>query len=338
MPLEIRRSDIAAVPADAVVNAANAYLMMGSGVCGSIFRGAGAEKMQAACDAIGGCKVGHAVVTPGFDLPAKYVFHTVGPVWRGGDSSEEELLRSCYRSCLSLAKQYELESIAFPLISAGSFGYPREAALEIALSEFRKFLETEELHIILVLFDSGVMRIGKKLALSIQSYIDDHYVEEHYDRRRQDFGRRATLAAMPKRVCEDVPPPNCCASAPVKTGDDLSALLEKKQETFSGFLFRLIDEQGLSDVQVYKRANMDRKLFSKIRSIPGYTPAKKTVLALCVALSLPVGEARELLRRAGYAFSPCSKTDLIVSYFLEAGHADIFTVNEALFSFGEDTL
>jgi len=337
MPLEIRRCDIASVPADAVVNAANAYLMMGSGVCGSIFRGAGAEKMQAACDAIGGCKVGHAVVTPGFDLPAKYVFHAVGPVWRGGDSSEEEFLRSCYRSCLSLAKQYELESIAFPLISAGSFGYPREAALDIALSEFRRFLETEELHIILVLFDSGVMRIGKKLALSIQSYIDDHYVEEHYDRRRQDPGRQATLAAMPK--CAPCAAQKC-AAAPLLDPEEsnLSEILSKKQETFSGFLFRLIDEEGLSGVQLYKRANMDRKLVSKIRSIPGYTPAKKTVLALCVALSLPMGEARELLRRAGYAFSPCSKTDLIVSYFLEAGHADIFTVNEALFSFGEDTL
>lgn len=153
MPLEIVQNDITKMEADAIVNAANSALQMGGGVCGAIFRAAGAEQLQTACDEIGYCPTGKAVFTDGFRLPAKYIIHTVGPVWRGGSNDEEQMLRSCYRNSLELATSLECSSIAFPLISAGIYGYPKEQALKTAVSEIERFLEKQELQVYMVLFD-----------------------------------------------------------------------------------------------------------------------------------------------------------------------------------------
>ena len=163
MPLSLIRGDIAQVQADALVNAANSRLQQGSGVCGAIFRAAGARQLQAAGDTIGYCSTGQAVLTPGFDLDAQYNIHTVGPIWRGGQEGEEALLRSCYRQSLALAQAHQLCSIAFPLISAGIYGYPKEQAIRIALEEFDRFLQTHEMTIILVVYDQETLEQAEKL-------------------------------------------------------------------------------------------------------------------------------------------------------------------------------
>ena len=192
MPFSIIRNDITKVETDAIVNAANTGLHQGGGVCGAIFHGAGEEEMRSACAAIGGCPTGEAVITPGFRLPARYVIHTAGPVWRGGGQGEETLLRSCYRNSLKLAAEYGLESVAFPLISAGIYGYPQKEALAVAVSEIRAWLSEHEMTVLLVVFDRKAVQIGSDLTGKVQRYIDDHYVETH---RFLPDGSRERLSA-----------------------------------------------------------------------------------------------------------------------------------------------
>ena len=185
MPFEIIRNDITKVHVDAIVNAANSGLQQGGGVCGAIFNAAGNAKLQQACDAIGHCEVGQAVITPGFALPAKYVIHTVGPVWHGGGQGEEQQLTSCYRSSLLLAKDHALESIAFPLISSGIFGYPKDKALQVAIAAISDFLMANEMPVYLVVFDRASVVISEKIFASVKQYVDDRYIDEHLIVRSQ---------------------------------------------------------------------------------------------------------------------------------------------------------
>lgn len=319
MPLEIIRQDITKLRSDAIVNAANAGLEQGGGVCGAIFAAAGAREMRQACAAIGHCPLGKAVITPGFALPARYVIHAVGPVWQGGGHGEEAALRSAYRSSLELARDNNLESIAFPLISSGIYGYPREEAFAIALDEIQRFLLEHEMQVQLVVFDRKSTLLGQKVQSSLQSYIDDHYVDEHY------FQRLNT-----ENLQRNVPQYKELASAPLP--------VFQPEETFSQARLRLIDTKGLTDAQAYKRANIDRKHFSKIRSNKAYAPSKRTVLAFTIALELNFQEAEMLLERAGFAFSPAFVRDLIVRWFIEQGKANIHEVNAALFEYEQELL
>ena len=178
MPFSIVRDDIARVSADAVVNAANPRLKAGGGVCGSLFAAAGAADMQAACDAIGGCPTGSAVATPAFALDAKWCIHAVGPVWNGGVSGEREALRSCYRALFAKVIRLGARSVAFPLISAGIYGFPAGQALAIAREETESFLrEHDDVEATLVVFDRAVLRAGNALFEEIAEYIDDEYVD-----------------------------------------------------------------------------------------------------------------------------------------------------------------
>jgi len=314
MPLEIIRNDITKVQVDAIVNAANSSLLGGGGVDGAIHKAAGPELLEE-CRTLGGCPTGQAKITKGYKLPAKYVIHTVGPVWHGGSRGEEQLLRGCYRNSLALAKEYGLESIAFPLISAGAYGYPKDQAMQVAISVIGEFLMNHEMMVYLVVFDKSAVVLSEKLFASINQYIDDRYVEEHAILR--DY-----------QVKEFYP----------VAGRSLEDLVNHLDETFSQMLIRLIDEKGMTDSEAYHRANMDRRLFSKIRINTHYKPSKVTVLAFAIALQLNLDETRDLLARAGFALSHSSKFDIIVEYFIEAGMYNIFEINEVLYAFDQNTL
>ena len=341
MPFNIIRNDIVNMQVDAIVNAANTGLKQGDGVCGRIFSAAGEKEMTEACNAIGWCAPGSAVITPGFKLPAKYVIHTVGPVWQGGDKGEEKILRSAYRSSLELATRYNLESIAFPLISSGIYGYPYEQALAVALDEINPYLFQHDLDVTLVMFHQTATALGFMLRHDLVSYIDDHYVDEHLDRdrRRRDYNRPYPSAHKvfeePTQVDEAVIyyGPALCQPA-----DEIQGFEFPKEKTFSEELLTLVDAKKMTDAEVYRRSNIDRRHFSKIRSNPGYAPSKSTVLALAIGLRLSVQDARDLLARAGFAFSPCDKRDLIVLYYLERGDHDIAKVNGALYDFDQSLL
>jgi len=315
---------------DVIVNAANSALKMGGGVCGAIFRAAGEKELQAECDSIGGCETGNAVITKGYKLPAKHIIHTVGPVWNGGKNNEEKLLRSCYIKSLNLAKEHKLESIAFPLISSGIYGYPKAEAFKVAVTAIQDFLLENEMMVYLIVFDKAAVEISEKLYASIEKYIDDKYVDEKAEIREN------RLQVEDAAIHYMVSAPKLIKSP--KDKKSLEDIVSQLDETFSEMLLRLIDEKEMTDVETYKKANIDRKLFSKIRTDKFYRPRKTTALALCIALELNIDQTKDLLARAGYALSPSSKFDLIVEYFIEQGIYNIFEINEALFAFEENLL
>ena len=354
MPFEIIRNDITKVTADAIVNAANTKLQHGGGVCGAIFTAAGAEALQHECDAIGGCAVGGAVITKGYNLPADFIIHVVGPVWHGGDENEDALLRGAYNNALGLAKEYGLNSIAFPLISAGSFGYPKDLALKAATETIKEFLTENDMKVTLVVYDRSAFEISEKLYNAVAKYIDDHYVDEHPSRRNTPQVRERLediigYSEEPGFLAE-------CPAPEIASEDtgfhyyidkesihrlekaEIELNFEHLEETFSQMLLRLIDKKGRTDAEVYKKANIDRRLFSKIRSRKDYRPTKPTAVALCIALELNIDETADLLRRAGFALSPCERFDVIVEYFILNGNYNIFDINETLFKFEERLL
>ncbi len=330
MPLHIVRNDITTMKVDAIVNAANESLLGGGGVDGAIHRAAGPE-LLAECRTLGGCQTGRAKLTRAYRLPAKYVIHTVGPVRRGGGHGEQELLASAYRSALELALAHGCGSAAFPLLSSGAYGYPKAQALKTAVDTIGDFLLGHDMTVYLVVYDRAAYDIGGKLFADIAAYIDDRYVDIHTD-SRETQRRRMAMASMPMEEAECMPAP--CAMAP----PGLDELLSKLDESFSQMLLRKIDERGMTDAQCYKKANIDRKLFSKIRSDVYYKPSKPTAMAFAVALELPLDEARELLSKAGFAFSHASKFDIIVEYFIARENYNIFEINEALFAFDQSLL
>lgn len=340
MPLEIIRNDITRMRVDAIVNAANASLMGGGGVDGAIHRAAGPGLLEE-CRALGGCRTGEAKATGGHRLPCKYVIHTVGPVWHGGGADEEALLARCYQSALTLAHARGCESVAFPLISAGAYGFPRELALQIAVETARAFLEKHDMRVILVLYDAQSFRLCGGLYENVAQYIDDYYVHTHTDaareRRRAAHVRHAAVDSCPAappffEPCESMP------QEPSGIPHALREALGSLDETFSQMLLRKIDERGMKDSACYKKANLDRKLFSKIRSDVHYKPSKRTALALAVALELPLHETQELLHKAGLALSHSSKFDVIIEYCIQNGIYDIYTINRILFDFDQALL
>lgn len=347
MPFIIVRDNIVHMRTDAIVNAANSRLQAGGGVCGSIFSAAGYERMQAACNAIGHCGVGQVVATPGFALPARFVFHAVGPIWRGGFLGEERQLRSCYTQAMRLAVRMGLQSIAFPLISSGIYGYPKARALSTAVSAIGEFLLQEELTVYLVVYDRSAYELSAQRFRSIQSYIDDHYVQMRERIVQPDFyGTTPIFDAWPLSSqpsdTEGVPVTAAMrpslAKEPPDLGKALTEAVSHLQDTFSQSVLHWIDLRGEKDADVYKRANLDRKLFSKLRSDVHYKPSKATAVALAVALRLNLDETRDLLGRAGYALSSAQRADVIVSFFIEQGNYSIFEINEALFAFDEACL
>ena len=336
MPLQIVRNDITKMNVDAIVNAANTSLLGGGGVDGCIHRAAGPE-LLAECRTLRGCETGSAKITKGYKLPCKYVIHAVGPRWRDGKHKERELLESCYRTSLDLAKKHECESVAFPLISSGIYGYPKDQALKVAVDTIGTFLLENDMIVYLVIFDRQTYQIGGKLFADIAAYIDDRYVEEHTDSWAEQRRRFEVLSEEScfEAASAQLPPETICKSC---SNQSLEEALGQIDESFSEMLLRKIDESGMTDAQCYKKANIDRKLFSKIRSDKFYKPSKPTVLAFALALELPLAQMQEMLGKAGFTLSHSSKFDIIVEYFIERGNYNVHEINEALFAFDQSLI
>lgn len=323
MPLQIVRNDITKMKCDGIVNAANSTLLGGGGVDGAIHKAAG-KGLLFECMKLGGCKTGEAKITGGYNLPCKYIIHTVGPVWKGGHFGEEKLLRSCYRESLLLAKKNDCESVAFPLISAGVYGYPKDKALQVAVDEISSFLFENDMTVYIVVFDQKSFEISQKLVSDIREYIDERYVEKH--------------AAMKSIRLTTMPPMAVSDTASKESLDSLDNALKQIDESFSQMLLRKIDEKGMTDSECYKKANVDRKLFSKIRSDIHYKTSKNTAIAFAIALELDLDETKELLMKAGFALSHSNKFDIIIEYFIVNGNYNIFEINEVLFAFDQALL
>lgn len=354
MPYQIVRNDITKMRVDAIVNPTDVFYSGSGGTDESVHLAAGPE-MDRACEALPVIDDGMTAVTEGFRLPAKYVIHTIGPVWEGGDHNERETLVSCYRNSLSAAEELGCASVAFPLIASGTFGYPKDQVLRVALETVTEFLMEHDMTVFIVVYDKESYSISKKLQADIDSFIDDNYTGE--DRRNRRRPRRPAysaeevlnsfeedfLTAFPRtEAIEAAPAPAEAAKeaavrpsakqAARKTGVSLEDRLKKLDEPFSVCLLRLIDEKGMTDVQCYKKANIDKKLFSKIRN-PLYRPSKPTVLALAFALELTPQEARAFLEKAGYALSSSSKFDMVILFFFENGIYDLMEINETLYQY-----
>ena len=363
MPLDIVRNDITKMEVDAIVNAANTTLMGGGGVDGCIHRAAG-PKLLIECAKLRGCPTGSAKLTGAYRLPCKYIIHAVGPRWHGGNCNEEALLTSCYKAALQLAKEHNCSSVAFPLISSGAYGYPKDRALKVAIDTIGEFLLENDMDVYIVIFDKNAYRISEKLFADIKEYIDDNYVDKHTDVRIDAMRARS----MPRYSCNmpssdeaaytecaectvgpDMPfeamtaqqsakPMVKAFSMPNITALSLDDKLNQLDESFSEMLLRKIDESGMTDAECYKKANIDRKLFSKIRSDKLYKPSKPTVIAFAIALELPIEEVNDMLMKAGFALSHSNKSDIIIEYFIEHGNYNIFEINEALFAFDQSLI
>ena len=326
MPFEIVRNDIVNMKVDAIVNTANPRPIIGAGTDKAVHDKAGARLLLARKE-IGNIAVGEAAITPAFDLDANYVIHTAGPIWKDGRSGEEDLLASCFRNSLGIAKKKACESIAFPLISTGSYGFPKPLALQIAVREISSFLMENEMQVYLVVFEKQSFELSEKLFKSVSSYIDENYVSKKINAEYKMSNLRSYELLF---EASDTPRYGTICSNP-----NLDGMLENLDKGFSETLLDLIDRTGKKDSEIYKRANVDRKLFSKIRNNADYRPSKTTAIAFAIALELDLDETSDLLSRAGYALSQSSKFDVIVRYFIENKKYDIFELNSVLFEFDQ---
>ncbi len=348
MPFEIVRNDIVMMQVDAVVNTANPNPVIGSGVDAGIHKKAG-SKLLAARKEIGCIDFGDAAITPGFDLDARYVIHTAGPVWIDGNHRDEAILASCYSKSLALAEANGCTSIAFPLIAAGNYGFPKPLALQTAVREISAFLMEHEMEVYLVVFGKEEFALSEKLFKSVSSYIDETYIRS---RTFDEYGAEGFRASrLERRRIKDRLAQSSRASGPSAPlpeffslpaqgavpadAEDLGDLLNDLDAGFSETLLKLIDRTGKKDSEIYKKANVDRKLFSKIRNNPDYKPSKATALAFAFALELSLDETKDFIGRAGFALSHSSKFDVIAEYFLTKGNYNVFELNEVLFAFDQ---
>ena len=354
MPFQIIRNDLTKMQVDAIVNTTNPSPAVGYGVDMGIHQAAGPDLLIAR-KALGTIPVGSAGITNGYGLPAKHVIHTVCPVWQGGDKGEVRLLRRAYTRSLEIAREAKCRSVAFPLMSAGNHGFPKTVALQTAVDAISAFLMEHEMMVYIVVFSREAVAVSEKLFQSVESYIDEHYIAQkklqeygfedkrmarnaeieptlHYQRRMRYMELQEEAMAMPMEASKCAPAPKAISV------DDLHDLLERTDEGFSATLLKLIDRSGKKDSEVYKKANIDRKLFSKIRSNPNYQPSKPTVLAFAIALELDLQETEMLLSRAGLALSHANKQDIVVEFFIKNKNYDIFELNSVLFALDLSTL
>lgn len=336
MPLQIIRQDITKMKVDAIVNPTNKYLFPTGGTDLIIHKAAGPELLEE-CQKIGSCDVGTAKITPAFNLPCKFVVHTVGPVWKGGNKGENEHLISCYNECLSLAKEHNCESIAFPLISSGLYGYPKDKVLKIAMSTISTFLFDNEMTVYLCVFDKKAYELSEKLFSGIESYIDDNYVLSHSDNYRDNAYLMEKMSVCDAECCRSM------ARAPISavgTPAEKVSLDDfiKLDESFALKLIKLIDAKGISDVECYKKANVSKQTWHKLMTDKQYKPNKKTAISFAIALELSLDETQKLLSSVGFVLSDSSLFDVIIKYCLENEIYDVFEIDSVLFKYDQETL
>ncbi len=351
MPLHIIRQDITKMKVDAIVNTTNEELVGYSGVDLAIHSVAGSE-LDKECRSIAPLSLGQAKITGGYALPAKYVIHTQGPVWRGGGNGESELLRSCYLESLKLAVKWGCESIAFPLISSGVYCFPKDMVLRFAVSVITEFLFEHELDVYVCVFDNESYAFSQKLFDDIKDFIGEGSQTREKKNNEETFCRTESYKPDFARLSKDgVLPTRSQQKASVYEGDfdeddyycgmrskSLDEYLKEKDKSFAERLFDLIDERGMSDVECYKRANVDKRTFSKIKSNKDYRPSKQTAIAFCISLRLDIKKTEELLGAAGFALSQSRAFDKIIRYFILNGIYDVFEINQALFEFDQPLL
>lgn len=339
MPLQIIRQDITKIRCDAIVNPTNPELIPGGGTDKAIHTAAG-PKLAQTCAKLSGCEPGQAVITPAYDLPCKYVIHTVGPVWKDGTCGERALLESCYIKSLRLAKKYRCKTVAFPLISSGTYGCPKDQVLKTAMDTIGEFLYDNEMTVTVAVFDKESFALSRELSDEVAAYIDDRYTGDDeprtFRRLREPFERcirnERASACLEEAYADSMP-----AAVPVPKAKKatLDEMLRSMDKGFAETLFDYIDARGMDDVECYKRANIDRKTFSKIKCNKNYKPSKQTVLSFAIALRLTLDETNHLLNTVGMSLSRSSKFDVIIEYFIENGKYDIFEINETLFAFDQ---
>ena len=341
MPFQIVRNDITKMQVDAIVNSANPRPVVGAGTDSMIHEKAGPQ-LLAARQKIGDILPGNAVITEGYDLPSRYVIHTVGPVWQGGMYAEEQLLRSCYDSSLALAWKHGCSSVAFPLIATNNYGFPKDKALQIAISSFSAFLTEHAMDIYLVVFDRAAFCLSEQLVSSVKSYIDQHYVDQVNDKLfgafRREQSRSRMLSDREFTQCQAEETRIVRKMAMPMPAASLQDMLKQTDAGFTETLLKKIDQTGKKDSQIYKKANLSKQHFSKIRNNPDYKPTKATALALAVALELDIEQTKDLIGRAGFSLTNASKFDLIVRYFIERKEYDLVQINMTLFEFDQPLL
>ena len=335
MPFEIVRNDITNMQVDAIVNAASRKVRINPGVDMAIHKKAGPQLLKAR-EFIGDIEVGDAAITPGFELDARYVIHAPSPVWIDGTKGEANLLLKTYYRCLLLALENSCESIAFPLLASGNHGFPKQKAIQIAVHAFSSFLMEHDIHIYLVVFGEESFALSEKLVQNVASFIDKHYVESYEREIYADLNQRIRQDRYVQRRQTEISSKELpCPSAMVSASDDLDDFLKLKDAGFAVTLVDLIERSGKKNSEIYKKANVDKKLFSKIINNVNYHPSKQTAVAFAIALELNLQQTQDLIGRAGYTLTHSSKFDLIIEFFIRKKHYNIFEINEVLFEFDE---
>lgn len=363
MPLKIVRSNIVDMHADAIVNTANAYPVIGSGVDETIYEAAGRENLLADRIAIGEIPPGQAAITPAHNLNAKFIIHAVSPKWRGGRNFEKMLLKSSYEHIMRLAVENNCNSIAMPLLATGNNHFPRGMSLDLAVEVATKYINNlDDFTVYIVVYDDASFSVARNRYRAIENYIErvqgryyhsDGMISLNcFDALVTNYSKQCSIN-LPKHhntrhddecVCEELRFDEELVKAPLDLeistkSDDIwdEFVKEENKESFSDRLFSLINKKGLTDTEVYKKANLDRRLFSKLRKRE-YTPHKKTIFALVLALELNLDEAIDLLRYAGLAFRPNSTTDLAVQWYLNHKKYNVIELNIFLVDHGEEPL
>ncbi len=322
MYLDIIREDITKIEVDAIVNPSNPYLIPGDllSVSGQIYKTAGYKQLNNCCIPLSPINWGEAVITSGFNLPSKHIIHVANPIWEDGQHHERDLLKHSYQSVFDLVVKHNLKSIAFPILSAGTYQWPKDEALSIALSEIQSFIMSHDVQVLLLVYDKSLFELSKKLSNSVKDYIDEHF--ETFD-TELNINKQYSLEYVSDSDAFE---------------EDLEELLKQQDNSFSDQLFQYIDEKQLSEIETYKRANVSKAVFSKIRSNKNYVPSKSTAFAFCIALKLNKKEAINLLNKAGLSFSPYSKQDIIVEYFIKKKNYDLFELNAVLYDYDQALL